>query len=364
MKKVFIAFVAMLSLVLMPMGVNAASYKDYFTIQGYYKDESGRGFVLNLKTDKATHNEDGTINELKGTFMIENAKGEFEPYKSENFSLINVLPGPGESSKGLDIQVVDGGSKNDTVEARFQLVIDVNFDDYKSKLTIDLDKMRIEENSNGYISNVDEIVTEEIVKEATKVEDKTVTISEETSKISKDVLAEIKANKNKVTYESKKDDKVVYAWTFDGAKITNSDLAVDLGLVIGSSDNEKDIKAIIPKGKEAPLVLHFKHNGNLPTGTSVKVNVGETYKNNEILTLYYYNETAKKLEEAVTNIKVKDGFAEFTLEHCSDYVLVKDNKTPNNSQTSSMNIVLYSIIAAGSLAGIVYFVVKSKKKIA
>ena len=38
------------------------------------------------------------------------------------------------------------------------------------------------------------------------------------------------------------------------------------------------------------------------------------------------------------------------------------NKAPNNAQTSSIDVVLYSILALGSLVGITYILVSKKKK--
>ena len=38
------------------------------------------------------------------------------------------------------------------------------------------------------------------------------------------------------------------------------------------------------------------------------------------------------------------------------------NNAPNNAQTSSLDIVLYSTLAIGSLLGIAYIVIKNRKK--
>lgn len=362
MKKILIVFIAVLSLVLMPMGVKATSYKDYFTIESYYKGENFRSLTIKvpISSNLNINEETNFTDEITGSFLIENETGEFDVYSNGKF-----YNGAGDVDHAL-LYLTDEGLNKDATEAKIQMIIDVNLQDYKSKLTIDLSKAIIEE--TGVIANLDEIVTEELVgtgttpEEPEKVEDKVVEVTSN-NLVSKDLLNEIKTNGNKVTYETKKDGKLNYAWTFDGAKMTTNELDVNLELIVNAED-EVGISKLIPKTQEKPLILDFKHSGVLPVGTKVKVNVADTYKDGDKLTLYYYNETTKKLEEKVTNIEVKDGFVEFSLEHCSTYTLVRENTAPNNAYTASMNVYLYSGLAAISLIGIILLVKTSKKKIA
>ena len=154
-----------------------------------------------------------------------------------------------------------------------------------------------------------------------------------------------------------------YAWIFDGSKIDTTNFNVSLWITFDSSENLKKIESLIPAGKDNPLFLHFDHHGDLPLGTIVKIRVSDKYKNGEKLFLYYYNESTGKLEEVAKDIEVKDGYVEFGLEHCSDYVLAR-NDNSNNAQTSSMNITIYMIISLISFIGIISIIVIRKKKIA
>ena len=185
---------------------------------------------------------------------------------------------------------------------------------------------------------------------------------------------EVKNNGTKLTVESKKDNKVQYAWTFDGSKMESGNFNIDLSLNIGSSANKEAIESLLTNKAES-LVLNFAHHGDLPDGTIVTVNVADKYANGDKLKLYYYDETAKELKEEVTDIEVKDGYVQFNLQHCSDYVLEKITQTTttettnnkivsNNAQTSSMNVVLFGALSFVSLVGIAYLVFRKKKEVA
>lgn len=351
-KKFLFAIIAIFSLVLMPSGVKAASYKDYFTIGGYAKNEYGRDIKLIFADykDKVITDDNDTTEQVTGSFLIETEDGQYDEYASGKFTI-----GLGDETFML-YHLCDEALNNEVDDAKIKIVINVNLNDYKGKLTIDLAKAKFGEAIDGgkKIVNIDEVVTEERPK------DEVAEVPEENAVISKDILSEIKASGNKVTYESKNGDKVNYAWIFDGSKMTSNDLDVNLELVVNAKD-VVGIKKLIPKTQEKPIILDFKHSGVLPGGTRVKVNVSDTYKDGDKVTLYYYNETTKKLEEKVTNIEVKNGSVEFSLEHCSTYTLARTNTAPNNANTASMNVYLYSGISLVSLIGIVALVKTYKK---
>ncbi len=353
-KKFLIVIIAIFSLVVMPSSVKADSYKDYFTIGGYVKNEFGRDIKLIFTDykDKVVTDDNGITEQVTGSFLIETEEGKYDEYANGKFAI-----GLGDETFML-YYLNDEGLNSEVEDAKIKIVINVNLNDYKGKLTIDLSKAKLGDvvtaDGGKEILNLDEVVTEERPKDEVTV------VPEENAVISKDILSEIKASGNKVTYENKKDDKVTYAWIFDGSKMTSNDLDVNLELIVNAKD-EVGIKKLIPKTQEKPIILDFKHSGVLPGGTRVKVNVSDTYKDGDKVTLYYYNETTKKLEEKVTNIEVIDGNVEFSLEHCSTYTLARTNTAPNNANTASMNVYLYSGISLISLIGLSVLVKTYKK---
>lgn len=234
----------------------------------------------------------------------------------------------------------------------------------------------VDKSGNGekisYTANTSTLTKIETI--GTKVEedkkDETILIPENNT-VDSTKFEEVKNNGTKLTVESKKDNKVQYAWIFDGSKMESANFNIDLSLNIGSSANKEDIESLL-KNKAESLVLNFAHHGDLPDGTIVRVNVADKYANGDKLKLYYYDETAKELKEEVTDIEVKDGYVQFNLQHCSDYVLEKitqtttaDNKVvSNNAQTSSMNTIIYGALSFVSLVGIAYLVFRKKKEVA
>lgn len=368
MKKIIGLFILMLSLVLMPSGVNAASYKDYFKIDCFGEVSSevtenmginGGGIGIGFRADDdrlvLKENAQGIpeTNQVTATYFIETENSKYEEVYKGNFK--TEIPQGCDDEECFVILTAIDNNLNKNVS---RVVIDVNFDDYKGKLIVDISKATYDNDSFSMIgkkiTNVEEIVTEERPK------DEVTEVPEENAVVSKDILSEIKASGNKVTYESKTDNKVSYAWIFDGAKMTTNEIDVNLELVVNAKD-EVGISKLIPKTVEKPIILDFKHSGVLPVGTRVRVNVSNTYKDGDKVTLYYYNETTKKLEEKVTDIIVKDGNVEFSLEHCSTYTLVRTNSAPNNAYTASMNVYLYSGLSFVSLIGL-GVLVKSYKK--
>ena len=163
----------------------------------------------------------------------------------------------------------------------------------------------------------------------------------------------------------------LYTWTFDGSKITDTNLNLNLKINLGTSKSKETIETLVGD-KEKSMVIEFLHHGVLPIGTTVKVNVLGKYNNGDLVTLYYFNEETKALEMVSKNLEVKDGFVELALEHCSEYVLAyqpelivdnvaKEEEKTNNAQTSSMNVTKYASIGVISLIAGIYLVISKKR---
>ena len=89
MKKIMGLFVLMLSLVLMPSSVKADSYKDYFTIGGYVKNEFWRDIKLIFTDykDKVVTDDNGITEQVTGSFLIETEEGKYDEYANGKFAI-------------------------------------------------------------------------------------------------------------------------------------------------------------------------------------------------------------------------------------------------------------------------------------
>lgn len=178
-----------------------------------------------------------------------------------------------------------------------------------------------------------------------------------------------------------------YSWTFEGNKVSRTDLDVDLSIL----KNNKNVSEIKEWTKLSNLlVLNFGYSGELPTSAKIKVYVGDAFKNGEHLYLNYWDSNKKSSSEVANYLTVNDGYVEFTIDHCSTYFLSKekvnnkniiiDNSEINDNQGTNVdkpthdnlnkadvpntginaNLNFYLILSAVSLMLIGYIVLKKR----
>ena len=190
-------------------------------------------------------------------------------------------------------------------------------------------------------------------------------------KISKDVLNDIKKSKKTIKFNQYNNDKkLLYSWSVDGSKI---DDIIDINTNIEFTSNNKD-KIEKLSNYANGVYLDFKHSGDLPNGTLVKIFVGDKFKDGNLINLYYLNEKNNKLEKTLSDIKVIDGYATFKIEHCSTYFAsmskvmdvvdstdkVKDESTKNDKMVPISYI--YSIVIVEALIILIVLIIVCIKK--
>ena len=188
-----------------------------------------------------------------------------------------------------------------------------------------------------------------------KIQDADIIINSD-SKISKEDITKIKESKKTLRlnyYDENK--KLLYSWSINGKEIK---VSKEFSTLINfTAENLEEIYKI--SNYADGIYINFEHDGDLPTGTKVKLYVGEKFANESIVNLYHYNKEEKLLESIKEGLIVKGGYIEFDLEHCSDYfVTMSTIGSANDNDKSSSNMLLIIIIVAILIIiGLVTFIV-------
>lgn len=132
-----------------------------------------------------------------------------------------------------------------------------------------------------------------------------------------------------------------YSWSFKRDKI-KTDLVLNFNVNF-DSPNENIINNLSKNVEKT--YLSFEHHGDLPSKAHMKIYVGDKYKDKEKLYLYYYNDTSNTIEFIDNNIKVKNGFIEFNINHCSDYFLTTTIVNDAINNPGSVNFIIIGLVA-------------------
>lgn len=212
----------------------------------------------------------------------------------------------------------DSDDKGDYIKVRVTSTINNN-DTITSSRTSDIGKKVSSSSgsSSSGSSTADSSDIEHDIRNADDNETVTETIDDE-PKIEEEVFESLK-NHSDITLVLSGED---YQWTFKGKDIKDPS-ALDGRLdtrIDTTSPNESDIKKLT-NGVDV-VNLYFNHSGKLPGKAQIQYDIGSDY-NGDLMYVYYYNDDTKQLELVQSGVKVKDGNVEFTIEHCSDYILSK-----------------------------------------
>ncbi len=133
-------------------------------------------------------------------------------------------------------------------------------------------------------------------------------------------------------------------WRFNGNDIQNSSKPIELNVVIDTieehpSDETDDI--LETTDSKPAIVMQFPENGQLPGAATIQVKLDHVMReylgSDRNLSVYYFNNQTGELELVAKNLSIiSDTFVEFTITHCSHYVLIPDETVfpfldvPNN----------------------------------
>lgn len=175
--------------------------------------------------------------------------------------------------------------------------------------------------------------------------------------ISKDDMNLIKKSKKIVRFSYyDENDKLIYSWIIDGKKIEE---VYEVNTTINLNGNKaKDIKKL--SNYADGIFLDFKHNGILVNDTSIKLYVGDKFEDGNLVSVYYYNEKNNTLDLKIESIKVKKGYIEFDIDHCSNYFVTMSNLKDNKSNNVFAIIIIIELIIVITI--MVFYFIKRKKE--
>ena len=199
------------------------------------------------------------------------------------------------------------------------------------------------------MANLLSVLTTDASQEVTLdlTEDDTVTL------LSSNVMNALKTSGKKLYVNAYDKGQLRYIWELEGKNIN---VAADFDTAI-KFDNVTDSAYTKALKKSQGIQLDFAYSGELPTGTVLKVYVGDKYKDASLLNMYFFNEETQKFELLYEDNEVKEGFVTFNLEHCSYYFLT-------DGKIGGFNWLLIVLIAIGLLlaGGAAFFFMRPKKR--
>ena len=129
-----------------------------------------------------------------------------------------------------------------------------------------------------------------------------------------------------LVFQKKSGENVVYSWTFNGKNLKPDEDYSKIKLGIRSSANVPEKLAEKIKGKNA-FCMSFDYSGKLPDKARIYINVRDSFPEDQDLFLYRISKSNGKLTKVSDQVEMSNGYASFSLDHCSDYLLTDSRIT-------------------------------------
>ena len=134
-------------------------------------------------------------------------------------------------------------------------------------------------------------------------------------------FAQAAEEKSHIVFQKKSGENVKWSWTFDAADLGSADVSsLKLG-INASSECPENINDLITVSDGNAYYMQFEHSGSLPSPAEIYINVSEVFPDNIKLRLYHLSENGTELDEVSSDVTAENGYATFTIDSCSDYIL-------------------------------------------
>ena len=144
---------------------------------------------------------------------------------------------------------------------------------------------------------------------------------------------------DKIIYNYKNQKGIlIYSWIFDKKELNNyQNINLDM-------DFESELLSKTTEINSDMKILSFDHHGLLPKNTTVKIYVGDKYKEDEKVNMYYYDDDIELLRYKDSYIVDNNGYVSIHIEHCSDYLLTATIVQDAANNPQNINLVILVLV--------------------
>lgn len=144
-------------------------------------------------------------------------------------------------------------------------------------------------------------------------------------------IAQAAEEKSHIVFQKKSGENVKWSWTFDAADLGSADVSSLKLDIKASAECPDSIKDFINVSGGNAYYMQFEHAGSLPAPAEIYINVSEVFPDSASLKLYHIAENGAEPEEVSKDIMAENGYATFTIESCSDYILTDGTVKANTA---------------------------------
>lgn len=157
---------------------------------------------------------------------------------------------------------------------------------------------------------------------------------------------------DKITYVVDDQERdLIYTWSFDKDIDESLNISEDLRLQIDQMTGDASKIEEVVKNKK--VIISFDYHGILPDDAVVRLKVNNKFKDGENLYLYYYNPEKDQIEFIDNYLTVRDGYVEFSIEHCSDYFLTATVVQDAVNNPKNINYVIIGLVVVAFILVVV-----------
>lgn len=180
-----------------------------------------------------------------------------------------------------------------------------------------------------------------------------ITIGNDTKLTSEDLQIIKDSNKKVILNYFNNDNKLEYSWELDG---TDLYLYNEFDTTLLDTSPNKDKISELSNNKDG-IYVTTAQTGKFPTGTKLKIYVGDKYKDGDKVTIYYYDKETDKLEVVSKELTIENGYVQFRTEKGSDFFISEAEQVKTTGEIENNTNPVFMIILCAIVVGVFGFII-------